>query len=591
VTGKIRTAVDDDVVRSRMGGPRLPVSHGRWSLEVRGDEIAEIRFDGVHLLRAVRPVVRDRDWNTVPVTAVAHELLDGGSTVVARLRFEADGIAYEATVALRLREDELSVDFDGRALVGFERNRIGLVVLHPAAEAGRAVEVIHTDGRVTATSWPTDISAHQPFRDVAGFAWTRDGVTATVTLAGEVFETEDQRNWTDASFKTYGTPLSIPFPVAVPAGATCHQTLRITATGHASRSSVDSDGDRLTIASEVAGSMPSISVGAGLYPPPNRVPELPAAFETVLVELTGDHARWAASLGSAALQADAAGGGLDVRIVTAEEGAVERCVADLVGLPVVRLGVFDPHRHISTPGLWRALREGVRRHGLRVELVGGTRAHFTELNRQIHDIPTDVPALSFGITPQMHATEVPHIVDSLGVQRTVAENALRLAQGRPVFVGPVTLARRFNAVATTAAPDPAVEAQRAVDPLQGTGFTAAWTVGSVASLAPTGVAGLCYFELFGPRGIVSLDGTPTPAGRVLVELARLRGRPVLRCAGPVDVPSLAVTTADGGAIELFVANLTATPRTVTVIGPGQGRRTVHLDGWSVRRTALSTAAR
>jgi hypothetical protein len=66
---------------------------------------------------------------------------------------------------------------------------------------------------------------------------------------------------------------------------------------------------------------------------------------------------------------------------------------------------------------------------------------------------------------------------------------------------------------------------------------------------------------------------------------------VLRCAGPVDVPSLAVTTADGGAIELFVANLTATPRTVTVIGPGTGRRTVHLDGWSVRRTALSTAAR
>ena len=29
---------------------------------------------------------------------------------------------------------------------------------------------------------------------------------------GDVFETEDQRNWTDASFKTYCPPLRLPFP-------------------------------------------------------------------------------------------------------------------------------------------------------------------------------------------------------------------------------------------------------------------------------------------------------------------------------------------------------------------------------------------
>jgi D-apionolactonase len=82
-----------------------------------------------------------------------------------------------------------------------------------------------------------------------------------------------------------------------------------------------------------------------------------------------------------------------------------------------------------------------------------------------------VPALSFSITPQMHATEIPHLVDSVGVQRTAGENALRLADGRPVFVGPVTLARRCNAVATTEPSDPSVDARRAVDPLQPTDFT------------------------------------------------------------------------------------------------------------------------
>ena len=45
-------------------------------------------------------------------------------------------------------------------------------------------------------------------------------------MEGETFETEDQRNWSDASFKTYGTPLHLPFPVEVEEGT------RVAAVGH-----------------------------------------------------------------------------------------------------------------------------------------------------------------------------------------------------------------------------------------------------------------------------------------------------------------------------------------------------------------------
>jgi D-apionolactonase len=569
---------DDDVVRARLGGPWRRVQHGRWSLEVRGDEIAEIRYDGVRLLRAIRPVVRDRDWNTVPVVHVAHE--STGSTVRTRLRFAADGIDYHGTVHMRLSDDGLAVEFDGRAEVGFERNRIGLVVLHPAADAGRPVRVMHPDGRVTAGAWPTEISPHQPFRDVAGFAWTTGGVAATLTLTGDVFETEDQRNWTDASFKTYSTPLGLPFPVAVPAGGTCRQGARLTVAGRAAAAQTVPSDD-VTITSDIAGRLPPISLGACLHPPPDRPPALPTGFETVLVELTGDDRRWPALLDIAAAQAAAIGAALDVRIATADEAAADRAVADMAGRPVARLGVFDPHTHTSTPALWQALLDSIRRHGLHADLVGGTRAHFTELNRQLGALPPELPALSFSVTPQMHATEIPHLVDSLGVHRTVAENALRLAHGRPVFVGPITLARRFNAVATSAAPDPDVDAARAVDPLQPTAFTGAWALGSIAALAPVGVAGLCYFEVCGPRGIVTADGARTAAGRVLSEIAARRGWPVLRCRHPLDVPALALAAGDG-TVELFVANLSATARSVRVPGPDA----VDLDAWAVRRMTL-----
>ena len=116
---------------------------------------------------------------------------------------------------------------DGRALTGFARNRIGLVVLHPTDDAGRAVRVRHTDGGVTAGSWPTDVSPHQPFRDVAGFEWSRDGLTATLSLGGDVFETEDQRNWSDGSYKTFCTPLRLPFPVEIKAGTTVSQRIEL----------------------------------------------------------------------------------------------------------------------------------------------------------------------------------------------------------------------------------------------------------------------------------------------------------------------------------------------------------------------------
>ncbi len=563
-------------------------TRGSWSLDVRGDEIADICFDGVYLLRAVRPVVRDRDWNTVPVQVVARRSPEGAdSTLVTQLLFEADGIRYEASISVRLRDDELAVDFDGRALVGFERNRIGLVVLHPAADAGHAVRVEHTDGSHTAGHWPIEISPHQPFGDVAGFEWSKDGVTATLSLTGDVFETEDQRNWTDASFKTYSTPLARPFPVAVAAGERCHQGIRLTGTGHARTSGVGTtgSGDSVTIFSTVTGSLPPLSVGACLHPPPPRLPEIPAAFETVLVELTGDERHWPDQLRSAAMQAEALAAPLDVRIVTADAEALQRCVAGLAGLPVVRLGAFDPHSHISTPTLWRALRDGAGRHGFTGQLVGGTRAHFTELNRQIEQIPADAQALSFSITPQMHATEDQHLVDSLAMQRVVAENALRLAGGRPVLVGPITLARRFNAVATSAAPDPALDALRAIDPRQATEFAGAWTLASVASLAAAGVAGLCYFETCGPRGMVAPDGSLTPAGRILTTLAQLRGRPVLHCVGPVGVSALAIRT-DDTSIELLVANLAPTRRTIAVHGPVRSHPPMNLDGWSVARSTL-----
>ena len=60
------------------------------------------------------------------------------------------------------------------------------------------------------------ISPHQPFFDMLSISHPAgNGAEATIRFEGDLFEMEDQHNWTDASYKTYSTPLRIPYPVEV----------------------------------------------------------------------------------------------------------------------------------------------------------------------------------------------------------------------------------------------------------------------------------------------------------------------------------------------------------------------------------------
>ncbi len=44
------------------------------------------------------------------------------------------------------------------------------------------------------------------------------GFAVTCRMEGDTFEMEDQRNWTDASYKTYVRPLALPWPYTLAAG-------------------------------------------------------------------------------------------------------------------------------------------------------------------------------------------------------------------------------------------------------------------------------------------------------------------------------------------------------------------------------------
>ena len=46
-------------------------------------------------------------------------------------------------------------------------------------------------------------------------------------MNGDVFEMEDQRNWSDASYKTYVRPLSLPWPYVMEQGVVNRQSVEL----------------------------------------------------------------------------------------------------------------------------------------------------------------------------------------------------------------------------------------------------------------------------------------------------------------------------------------------------------------------------
>ncbi|MBC7724778.1 MAG: hypothetical protein H7146_08520 [Burkholderiaceae bacterium] len=535
-----------------------PVGVGPWTAALRGGELAHIRYRGIELLRAIRVVVRDENWGTIEPVVEATAANDGSIDLV--VRHVCGEVDFEWRGGIRFRDDRVEFFFDGVARAEFLRNRIGFVVLHPLEDAGREFTVTTPGGERRDIRFPVEIAPHQPARDIAALHWVRDQVAADLEFGGEIFETEDQRNWTDASFKTYGTPLAIPFPVRIAVGDRVAQSVTLRA--RSVEGVVVPSG-----ASGTAAGRAVITIG----PPLSADWLLPAIGigGVSLVELDLGSAGWrevleaaveAARGGSSAHVHRRASHPLDIRLVVSEGfDDLDTAVGAVVesGATVALIGVFGSG-HITTPSLWRELNDAIARQGLRTDLVGGTRAHFTELNRGVADLPPDLPALTFSITPQMHTVETEHVSDSIGAQRIVAENAMRLAAGRHVHIGPITLLPRFNAVATT--PDAPV---RSGDPRQHSEYLAAWTLASVAALAIPGVASLTYFSPDGPDGIRrAADVDASPAGVLLERLLGLAGDTVCAVEGELPDRLAVLAVRHGGALVVFVANFGAEERTI-----------------------------
>ncbi len=596
----IRYGVDAPLPETRLlrAGPLSAVLERGDLRHVRlGDETVVLRLYGA---------IRDRNWDTIEPVFTAFDVAADGEAF--SVRFTAENVSHDVDFVWNGEIEGTSAGtivarFDGVARKPFLRNRIGWCVLHPMAVAGFPVTVETPAGRIDG-AFPELISPHQPFVDMLAISHpTANGGEVTIRFEGdlfELFEMEDQRNWTDASFKTYSTPLRLPYPVQLQAGDRVRQTVTIEVRAAADLPEpTPADAPvRVGIGDRPARVVPPIGLGAASHGAPltDREIELLKAMRfahlRAPLDLTTDG--WRDRLAAVAADAAAIGAVLELEIQVGPDGAGLNDLFDVLaagGVPLARALVFPAGELTTTESVLAAALAARDAAGLNVPIGGGSRAFFTEFNRARQTLPLATMAVAaWPIDPEVHATDNGSIMETLAAQPATVGTGQAIFGPGSIAIGPITLKMPFNPNATGPEPKPAHgELPANVDRRQPSLFCAAWTAGSLGRLATAGVDALTYYETTGWRGIMersdhplriaafhSWPGMVFPVAHVLAVAAAMTGAEALPLSSDDPLAVDGFVARRDGRIVAMIANLRDAPVKVRlslpIVGDARIRR-------------------
>jgi len=554
----------------------IPLRAGPLHLLYDHGMLRSICLGSTEIVRRIYMALRDEHWNTIPyvISKCDVEKHDTSFTMHLTALHDERNIRYSWEGRLCGTGDGvITATFTGTAHNSFFSNRIGWCILHPLSLCKESpCTVTAPNGTITRGYFPgAAISPHQPFVSVASLQYPIDRTYSCIcTFAGDTFETEDQRNWTDASFKTYSTLSSLPTPVQVDIGSTISQTVSISLSGYTPHQHLPVPAatprhiDMATLRS-TATPRPMIGLGIALHELMTISPR------TIRERLAVDHLR---------LDIDASRPlpdhlaacitawcnfhvvGMEIALYLTENFQAEcslTAAALLPCAPVLRRILLIHHDvNLTRTGVFEAARKAFSYLPASTHLFTGTDRYFVELNRAAQ-LETS-GGICFSANPQVHTSDDCVIMENLEGLAEVLHNARSLTGTQPVALTPLTLRPRANPHRP--------QKDGGADTRQSTGFAAAWAAGAVAAIIESGIATATFFSsLTGAEGITREAGAiPYPLYHLFTTLLQRLPRCSSMLIGTPSPQLAALLFTDGTASSLLVANLTATQQSAKITG-------------------------
>ena len=485
---------------------------GPLTLEYSEGSLWNISNGSEEIIRRIYLVFQDINWTSRPFVIKDEIWQIADRSFSAKIKAQGSHDAKDLSVELEItgsESGEITYGFSASTAVSFMRNRLGLCLLHPVAGlAGRECELTKADGAVEISRFPDAISPNQPFLNLSGISHKlQSGQVVSVNFKGEIFESEDHRNWSDASYKTYCTPISLPFPAQVTPGETLSQKITISISGEHTTAISKNESAVITVGAEEI-ELPEIGLGLSEDPAHLIVSEY-AGFEDLAIKhlrlaLNGDSqirsAVEKALLVTKQLKID-----LDLAIKAESPEQLKAILEPIIEIKdqIRSFYIFSASEKTTPIGFIQVAEELL---GDKSKIIGGTDLYFTELNRNQGSVDF-VDQVNFSINPQVHSFDDRTLIQNTATQKAISTNAHRIAKGKKVSIGPITLRPRYNPNATQPAKDLSNTAlPSSVDARQRTWFAEGWTAMSIRSIAESeSISTLTYFETLGWRGIRELS--------------------------------------------------------------------------------------
>lgn len=579
---------------------------GALSVEYEAGKVRYVRVDGHEAIRGIAFVVRGPGWETFHPKISNLQIEEREDTFSVSydgdVNEDVGSISFHAKIE---GSGESGLTFSVAARVGEEFNtgRTGFVILHPVAGvAGAPCTILHTDGSSDETVFPEHVMPLQPFFDMRAITHeVVPGLSATCRMEGEhAWECEDQRNWTDASYKTYYRPLSLPFPYILEGGSEFVQSVAVTFDGAPSASSSGvTGGVQISLGGASGTVMPRIGIGVPAHLGRASVAALDLLRaigpRLLICEYSDSQAK--ADLAACQELAEALGAELMVEVVAPCERALDIEMAEAADA-IAAAGVKPDSVLVAQSRLMDFTLETLEAMGVPsfeetyaaarkafpgVALGGGVLTNFTEMNRN-HPTPDLFDFISHLTSAVVHEVDDRSVMETLQSLPSIIGSVRAMAGGKPYRVGPSAIGMRYNPYgpSTHDNKNNVRMAFNQQDPRHRALSGAAFTLGYMARMAAGGVEAVSLGTAVGELGLAYRkmdhaqpwydeakaedEGWVFPLCHIVAAMSGATGAEVIDAESSAPDKVLALSYKTATSQLLWLANLTPEPERVSVSG-------------------------
>jgi len=472
------------------------VEHAGFTLDIARAAIRNVTYQGVQIIDLLYTAIRPWDWSTLDPDEHSEVVQIVGENCVVTITDLFASSMQGKTVLTLQPNGKFTVDYQLTGLGKFEINRWGVCFcLHTGDWMGATVKTSESEYKLAPEISPQRVidgvtqglfPASKNMHFVA-----KDKRSLKVSSTGKVLEAEDQRNWTDNTYKIYSGSLAEPRPFIIEKDLTWHQLVEFEVTVP-SGSTID--GSKI-IAKDIP-SLPRIGLQF------NTEALLPNDdLEKALFILDIDHIR----VNEESLTAQ--------KIATISKSGLTLEAALLSSQQGVDLVREIEHLNARVPAGSRLL---IHREGREIVQFGdlptnnslnsfipGSDAYLVDLHRNKYDFGDSV---SYSMVPTIHSSDPETIFKTLYTQRESIEFAKKFVAPQ-VSISPITFSTRGNPETGHLRDNRINFAQLEMAAQIKNLSAAAWTLGSIFALASAGAYSGTWHELFGDYGVIYPEGS------------------------------------------------------------------------------------